>query len=360
VTVHQFVPVLLPGDAVGNCTRGLAERLRELDPASRIFVEDFAHSQQDYATPITEAVFGPSDILLFHYAGFTPLALEVVGRVPTVLWYHNITPPEYFREWDLPLAVAQRRARWQLAAVAGQIIGGFADSYFNGEELRALGVERVAVPGLFASFDLVDRYAPTPKAALLDRYRWSREDPSDWLFVGRLVPNKAQDRLIVAFRAYRDLTGDDATLTLIGRPFRPNYLEYLRALVHRLGLERRVHVLAGGVSPPVLADHYRAARTYVSLSVHEGFGAPLLEAMAADLPVVARARGAVPETVADAGLLIDEDDPLTVAAAASLVSREPLRQELIRRGRQRLAAFVDDEVFRRVRQGLLEVAGVTL
>jgi len=358
MTVHQFVTVLLSGDAVGNCTRGLHERLRQIDPASRIFVEDFARSDKELATPLTEARLGPSDVLLFHYAGFTPLALDVAARAPTILWYHNITPGEYFRQWDLPLAVAQRRARWQLRAVVREVIGGFADSHFNGEELRALGVQRVAVPGLLATFDLVDRTEPTPKGTLLDEYRLARGNPEDWLFVGRLVPNKAQEQLIAAFAAYRAMTGEDATLTLVGRPFRPAYLDYLRALVKRLGLARRVHLLTDGVSAAVLADHYRAARTYVSLSSHEGFGAPLLEAMAAGLPVVALARAAVTETVADAGLLIEKDDPATVAAAAALVSREPLRQELVARGRARLGAFTADEVFRRVREGLLDVAGV--
>jgi glycosyltransferase involved in cell wall biosynthesis len=360
MTVHQFVPVLLPGDAVGNCARGLHGWLRTLDPASRIFVEDFAHSDQEFATPLVEARLGSSDVLLFHYATFSPRALEVASLAPTVLWYHNITPEEYFRAWDLPLAVAQRRARWQLRALAREVIGAFVDSRFNGEELRALGVERVAVPGLLAAFDLVDRTVPTPKAALLEEYRLARGNPEDWLFVGRLVPNKAQERLIAAFAAYRRLTGEDATLTLIGRPFRPAYLEYLRDLVHRLGLARRVHLLTGGVSAEVLADHYRAARTYVSLSSHEGFGAPLLEAMAAGLPVVALARAAVAETVADAGLLIAEDDPATVAAAASLVARAPLRDELVARGRARVAEFTSDAVFARVRTGLLEVAGVRL
>ncbi len=73
--------------------------------------------------------------------------------------------------------------------------------------------------------------------------------------------------------------------------------------------------ITGEVSDASLAAHYGAADVYLSLSAHEGFGVPLVEAMAAGVPVVARGAGAVGQTVADAALVLDAADPSYVAAA---------------------------------------------
>ena len=77
--------------------------------------------------------------------------------------------------------------------------------------------------------------------------------------------------------------------------------------------------LTGGVSAAELAAYYRAADVFVVCSEHEGFCVPLLEAMHYRVPIVAYAATAVPETLGDAGLLLDVKDPCTVAAAVDRV-----------------------------------------
>ena len=92
------------------------------------------------------------------------------------------------------------------------------------------------------------------------------------------------------------------------------YLKALRGFVAELGLADAVRI-TGDVSDAALAAYFAAADVYLSLSAHEGFGVPLVEAMAAGVPVVARRVGAVAETVGDAALLLDGTDPTYVAAA---------------------------------------------
>jgi L-malate glycosyltransferase len=90
--------------------------------------------------------------------------------------------------------------------------------------------------------------------------------------------------------------------------------------------------------------YLRRADLFVTATEHEGLCVPLLEAMAFDVPVVARNYAAVPDTLGNAGLLLPRDSgPLLLAEGmVELLSNQPLRSELVSRGRRRLADFDPD------------------
>jgi glycosyltransferase involved in cell wall biosynthesis len=103
---------------------------------------------------------------------------------------------------------------------------------------------------------------------------------------------------------------------------------------------RNLRVLPRGVPDSEMARLVRGASVALSLSVYEGFGIPLLEAMAAGVPVVAAARSAFPEVVGEAGILVDPGAPKTVAGIVRDLARdEPLRATYVTRGRRRAADF---------------------
>jgi glycosyltransferase involved in cell wall biosynthesis len=159
------------------------------------------------------------------------------------------------------------------------------------------------------------------------------------LFVGSLAPHKAPHDLIAMLAAYRALYQSRATLTLVGRSFEDRYTSALEGYIRALGLSDAV-TIAGSLSDAELEAHWRAADVFTCASDHEGFCVPLIEAMSHDLPIVAFRAAAVPGTVADAGLLIDDKAPVAFAAAAHRVATDPaLRVQLIAAGRSRLADF---------------------
>jgi glycosyltransferase involved in cell wall biosynthesis len=179
----------------------------------------------------------------------------------------------------------------------------------------------------------------------------------DILFVGRIVPSKAQHELVKAIWAYRRLYAPEARLHLVGGTSSFEYLKALRDFVHDLGLGEGVRI-TGEVSDAALAAYFGGTDAYLSLSVHEGFGVPLVEAMAAGLPVVARRAGAVAETVGDAALLLDSADHAYVAAALNrVVTDGALRQHLITAGRRRLGQLTGETVATRVIEAVASVAG---
>ena len=135
------------------------------------------------------------------------------------------------------------------------------------------------------------------------------------------------------------------------------YLKALRGFVAELGLADAVRI-TGDVSDAALAAYFAAADVYLSLSAHEGFGVPLVEAMTAGVPVVARRVGAVAETVGDAALLLAGTDPSYVAAAVHRVCTDPaLRTFLVEGGRHRLPAFGVDAVTPQLVAAVASVAG---
>jgi glycosyltransferase involved in cell wall biosynthesis len=158
------------------------------------------------------------------------------------------------------------------------------------------------------------------------------------LFVGGIQPRKDP---LTAVEALGRLDGDLA-LVVAGAEKRGG--DELRSAVRRLGLEQRVE-LAGHVGREELAGLYRGATCLVFPSRYEGFGLPVLEAMASGTPVVAAATGAVPEVAGDAAVLVEPGDP--DALAAGIEQALANRERLVAAGLVRARAFTWAETARR-------------
>jgi glycosyltransferase involved in cell wall biosynthesis len=119
-----------------------------------------------------------------------------------------------------------------------------------------------------------------------------------------------------------------ARLHLVGSPLGETYEPALRAFIEELGLSHAAF-LPGSVSGAELEAYYRAADVFVMASDHEGFCVPLGEAMGHGVPIVAYGVTAVPETVAGAGLVLEDKSPVAFAAAVGRVLRDPTLQAVL-------------------------------
>jgi glycosyltransferase involved in cell wall biosynthesis len=121
----------------------------------------------------------------------------------------------------------------------------------------------------------------------------------------------------------------------------------IRALMLEYRMLPERFVFTGQVPDEDLAVYYRRAAVYVSLSDHEGFCVPLVEAMATDVPILAYATTAVPDTLGGAGLQFTPKD-LEVAAEMlnALAFDDSLRAQVIAGQRRRLADFGDARITR--------------
>jgi L-malate glycosyltransferase len=341
--VHQFVPALLPRDATGFHTLALRDTLRAAGWDSDIYVEaahDELQSEATYFERYPERA-QPGDILLYQLSTASPVADFLLDRPePLVLDYHNITPASFYDGWEDDISEKVALARHQMAALAPRAVLGIADSSFNAEELRQFGLRETAViPILIPEGGSEGASAAEDDALRLNRRHDHDGSGTVLLFVGRLSPNKAQHHLVETLYLYRRWYDPDAQLHLVGPAVTEPYVESVFALADELGLTGAVRH-GEHLSEAELAAWYAEADVFVCLSEHEGFCIPLVEAMRSDLPIVAFAAGAVPETLGDAGILLPSKRPSVVAAAIDRVrSDAALARRLVAAGHRRLEAF---------------------
>ncbi|MBF6557183.1 MAG: glycosyltransferase family 4 protein [Acidimicrobiales bacterium] len=338
--VHQFVPALLPRDATGQHTLALQEVLRSAGWESDLYVES-AHDDLWHHAIYFERYperAEPGDILLYQLSTASPVAEFLLGRPETlVLDYHNITPSSFYDGWEDHTSEKVALARIQAAELAPVATLGIADSAFNAAELRRMGCRETAVVPI-----LVDITDGKPRVDDTELRRLATELPpaTVLLFVGRISPNKTQHHLVEALWFYRRWYDPGARLHLVGPSFTASYVDAVFALAEELGLADAV-VHGEDLTDAELAAWYASADVFVCLSEHEGFCIPLLEAMQSDVPIVAFAAGAVPETLGQAGILIDSKRPSVVAAAVHRVrGDDDLAGRLVRAGRRRLEEFL--------------------
>jgi L-malate glycosyltransferase len=330
--IHHFVPVLHRGDAVGRHTLRLREATRSLGYRSEIFVDTVDEESAEETVPVLSypEMAEPGDVVVYQFATASAMAPWLAGRPETlVVNYHNVTPPELMAPWDNHLALGQLRAQGDLRLLAPRTALAVADSRYNQAHLAAAGFARTAVISPSAALDATAGAAPHERSGPGAR----------WLAVGRVSPNKGLESTVAALAVARAHGDADATLQLVGKPATGSYVAALHRYVADLGLAGVVQ-FTGHASDATVAAAYAAADVLVVTSEHEGFCVPVVEAMAAGLPVVAFDQGAVPEVLGGAGVLVPDKDPYALAAAiAALLGDPPRRDALIAAGRQRLAAL---------------------
>jgi len=358
VAVHQFVPTLNPHDATGSHTLLLRDILRGAGWRSEIFAEaihDYlaAEAYKHWMYPDHAA---DGDVAIYQFSTSSAVAAYLAERsLPLIVDFHNFTGPEHFAGWEPRTEERAARAADELALLAPRAELGLADSPFNEAALARAGCRRTTVIPVLVDYHRVSSDPDPRVAAELAALR--RAGGTDILFVGRIVPSKAQHELVKVLWAYRRLYDPLARLHLGGGTSSYQYLKALRDFTEDLGLTGAVRI-TGEVSDAALAAYFGAADTYLSLSMHEGFGVPLVEAMAAGVPVIARAVGAVAGTVGDGALLLRGTDPSYVAAAVHRVcTDQALRQCLITAGHRRQSGFRADAIAAQVVAAVASVAG---
>ena len=338
--IHQLLPVFSEHDAIGLSVRNTQKVLRSAGYESEIFAMDIHQGVKKLAHPWSKyrkmRRAGDTGVL-FHASTSSVMTEHLLSsQDPLAVFYHNITPASFFERWLPVAAEATRRARSEIASLAASARVGLAASVFSEKELIDMGYRETAIVPVLVDFSAFDR---TPRARTLARLERKRAQGPRWLFVGRVAPNKCQHDVIAAFAAYRELYAPTATLSLVGGVPSDLYWRSLKRLIAELDLtDAAEHV--NQVTHEDLIAHYRTADVFVCLSQHEGFCVPVLEAMYQNVPVISSSSSALPETVGDGGVLLQDTSPQTVAGAAHLAVSDPeVRAALQAAGRRHVSNY---------------------
>lgn len=335
--VNQWVPAAHRGDAIGDSARRVRHFLRELGHTSDIYALTADEDLRGEIRAFADGDAHRGDITIFHYALPSPMT-DAFARLPRgrVLQYHNVTPAHFFAPYDAGIFRLAAIGREELRTLIGQTDAALGDSEFNRKELAALGFGNTGVFPIAVNLDRI-RNAP-PRPAL---ERILSDGPLNFLFVGRIAPNKAIEDHIRMAEHYKRYVDTDYRFIFVGKTDAvPRYYDMVRALIVEYQMPADRFIFPGPVPDADLAAYYRTADVYVSLSEHEGFCVPLVEAMVADVPVLAYASTAVPDTLGGAGVQFAPKD-LEYAAEllGELALNEDLRARVVSGQRRRLQDF---------------------
>ena len=363
----DYTAAVRQGAGIGRYTRNLIRALAQLDTENQyiLFVAGgwgegdglgpWPDSFQVRAIPLSDrwvhilwqrlrlpvpvqSITGALD--LFHSPDFV---LPPTGRTPSILTVHDLSflrVPQFFvpgfREY-LERAVSRAVDR------AACILADSESTRVDLMQLMAVEPERVTVlyPGV------EPRFRPVKEADMLAAVRARYDLPGRFILgLSTVQPRKNFDGLIEAFRRLLARSADGpeiADLHLVIAGGKGWMYEDTLALVKRAGLEGRVH-FPGFVAEADLPALYCLAGAFAFPSWYEGFGLPVLEAMACGTPVVAADNSSLPEVVGEAGLLVDAGDPDALSEALGRLLRdEALQGRLFRAGLDQARRFTWEE-----------------
>jgi glycosyltransferase involved in cell wall biosynthesis len=342
VIVNQWVPAAHAGDAIGDSARRVRDLLRGMGHDADLFALTIDDDLVDDVRPFSDHAARRGDITIFHYALPSPMtaAFATLDR-GRVLQYHNVTPARYFASYDAGLFRLATLGRQELATLAGRVDLALGDSEYNRLELEALGFARTGVFPIAVDTRRITQPVGRPALEeILD------DGLVNFLFVGRIAPNKKIEDHIRLAEHYKRSVDAYYRFIFVGRyDVVPRYYSTIRALMSDYRMLKDRFIFTGPVPDEELAVYYRHAAVYVSMSEHEGFCVPLLEAMAADVPILAYAAAAVPDTLGGAGIQFAPKDLEQAAELlAALAFDDELRAGVIAGQRRRLLDFGDARI----------------
>ena len=323
--VHQFATSLTYGDAISDEMLEIQKVLREKGYNSEIFIRFYDPRMAGFIRDYREyrEFSSPENVVIFHFSISSPVS-KMFFRIPDkkIMIYHNITPFEHYLDSHRILTRECYKGRLEIKLFVDKVDLALGDSEFNRQELEEVGYPQTGVLPLLLDFTKFDREGDPAVEQIFANGK------TTILFVGRIIPNKKYEDIIKVFYFYKKYFNRNSQLVLVG-DYRglERYLAGLLDLLKRLELTD-VH-FTGHVEFKELISFYRFSQLYLSLSEHEGFGVPLLEAFYMRVPVVAYSAGAVEETLNGGGILLRHKDFFKTAALMDTLMKDSSLKERI-------------------------------
>ncbi len=363
-----YTPALRQGAGIGRYTRSIVSALAKLDTENRYTLVVSKDSPPENLPPLPE--------------NFAVKMLPFSERWLTILW-HRLNLPLWIDRWaggfDLfhspdfvlpPLAntpglltvhdlsfmkhpdgALPKLRDWLLNVVpksvnkAAHILADSESTKIDLQELLNVPAEKISVVGA----GVETRFQPVTDSAILESVREKYHLPQDFVLgLGTLEPRKNFTGLITAFEQIADAEPDLHLVIAGGKGW---LYEPIFAAADASPVKARIHLI-GFVADEDLPALYTLADIFAYPSFYEGFGIPLLEAMACGTPIVTADNSSLPEVLGNVGLLVDADDIETLGQTIQLMhGTDHFRVRCVPEGIKRAAQFT----WERAAQNLLDV-----
>lgn len=334
-------PAITVGDAVSNDIIALANALQSSGYNTAIYTaKKDSRLTQPYIYNIRDYEDNSENLLIYHLAvGCDLNNIIKTFKSRIIICYHNITPSEFYAPYDKIASKLCERGINETKSLAEKPIACIADSEYNKQCLIELGYKCpiYVVPILIPYSDYDGPYN-------MDLVRKYKDGNTNILFVGRIAPNKKIENLLSVFYYFNTFVNPESRLIIAGN-YNENdkYYKQLRGYQHHLGLDNVV--FTGHIPFGDILAYYRLSDLYLSLSEHEGFCVPLVEAMYFNKPIIAYDACAVGETLGNAGIEIVDNDPRKIAEVIYLVlNNSNIIDNLSSNSRAQLSKFDNSKV----------------
>ena len=301
MTFKIVAPDIWHKDAVGNYCLDLARLLSENRYSVKLYAQNFSKEE----TPEVKGMekffedINDEDIVFLSYTIYDLYLDEILSLSnKKICYFHGVTPPELLEEFEPITAELCRKSQEQFPLLA-QFDLLIANSEFITDDLRRyVGVDKsiMVVPPVFNTRFLFQEECSEKKAD---------SSSLNILYVGRVVPHKkVEDAIVVLSELQNYFT--TVTLTVVGDTPNALYQQSLEEKVLSLELPDDSVVFTGKVDDRQLYEYYCTSDLFITMSEHEGFGIPVLEAIYFGMPVVLKGGNAAEEVAGEFGLVVDD------------------------------------------------------
>lgn len=345
--VYQVMEHVSEFDGVSKIVRAHSKRLTEIGQPPHIVCQSAYEQIKDITLPLQHMLNENNPGIIYHYWNYKPTTWILHStRARKALYYHNITPAHFFDQ-NIHIKHNSQLGFRQLCQITDHFDLLIGDSEYNIDQLSEFITEPKPSIHIYPVIS-PEQYSNAPcDHNLAEGIR--KQNAAIFLFVGRVAQNKKFEKVMAVFDYYYRNINSNAILWLPGSSkWNYSYRQQLEELRVKLKSYERI-LFTDSVTDLQLEAFYRTASVFISGSEHEGFGIPLIEAMAHDVPVIAYAAGAVPETMGDGGILIKEwDIPRIAGLVNMIITDKEFRDKIIETQRNNLKRFNEEESRKRL------------
>ena len=336
--IVQILPTFSYGDAIGNHTLSLHFQFQKRGIESEIYAEHIVERLKKYAQPVEAYQNHADDIIIYHMSTGSELNRAVSEYCGTrIMYYHNITPASFFAPYNRRAELRCASAYQDLKVMTDKFDMVVGDSVYNNEELKKYGF---CCPMTVLPINIpFEDYKQTPAGSVIEKYK---DGYTNIIFVGRIAPNKRQEKIIEDFYYYHECYNPKSRLILVGN-YEGMERYYLR--LKRFVAKNKIKnvIFTGHISFNEILAYYSVANLFLCESMHEGFGVPLVESMIFGVPVLAYNSSAIAETLGTGGIVHTLTDSSQTAELMNGILTDLNKQQEIKENQRKELKRFDEE-----------------
>ncbi len=310
-------------DAIGNDIESMYNILCEIDSCG-IFAYNQLNNSVLYINKeeLESSIMNPDTVLIYHHSVYWEYGYNILvkAKCKIIIRYHNITPAHFFQDYNSFYYDLCSKGRELTKDIQKRIKKAFwlCDSKYNADELD-IPESKIGICPPFNKIDELRKVNPDESIMrmLID------SNEVNLLWVGRVAPNKGHFQAIQIIHNYCNSYDKGIKLRIIGKfdEGLDKYNRIIREYIRCNNLEDNIEFI-GEATEETILSYYLGSDLMLCCSQHEGFCVPIIEAQSFGLPIIALSSSAIPETLGENQICIEDNNSL-FAAAIRIVTQNP-------------------------------------